>query len=159
MSSRIKDRISDDEFIKVCLQSQSMANACALLGLHFNSFKRRAIELNCYKPNQSGKGRVKSLPPKIPLDEILEGKHPHFQTFKLKSRLIKSKILDYECSICGLFEWKGQSLSLELDHVDGNSKNHRMENLRLLCPNCHSQTSTFRSKNRSKKNLSALKEI
>ena len=54
---------------------------------------------------------------------------------------------DYRCSSCGLTEWKGKSLSLELDHIDGDSSNNELTNLRFLCPNCHSQTESFRGKN------------
>ena len=49
----------------------------------------------------------------------------------------------YECSQCGLWEWQGKSISLHLDHLNGISNDNRLENLRLLCPNCHSQTPTY----------------
>ena len=81
-------------------------------------------------------------------DEILDGKHPSYQTYKLKNRMLKEGILVNICSECGISEWNGKSISLELDHVDGVRTNHKLENLRLLCPNCHSQTDTYRSKNR-----------
>ena len=151
MSWLIKNRISDSEFTKVCLESKSMAEAASTLGLHFNSFKKRALELNCYRTNQSGIGFPKTVKDKVPLQEILEGKHPYFQTYKLKIRLIKNKLLLTECAVCGINQWNGKSINLELDHVDGNRRNHLLANLRLLCPNCHSQTDTYRSKNRSKK--------
>ena len=85
---------------------------------------------------------------KIPLNEILVGKHPHYQTFKLKQRLIKEDILKNKCSECGLSEWNNKPLSLQLDHIDGDSSNHVLKNLRLLCPNCHSQTDTYCGKNK-----------
>lgn len=146
---RIKDRIEKNTFIKICNESISMAEASAKLGLHFNSFKKRAIELNCYNTNQSGVG-MKKLMPKIPLREIIyENKHPQYQTYKLKLRLIEEGILKNVCKCCGLENnWNGKKIELELDHIDGDSKNHNLKNLRLLCPNCHSQTETFRSKNR-----------
>lgn len=50
------------------------------------------------------------------------------------------------CEWCGISEWRGEKISLELDHIDGNNKNNSRENLRLLCPNCHSQTDTWRGR-------------
>jgi 5-methylcytosine-specific restriction endonuclease McrA len=77
----------------------------------------------------------------------LDGKHPHFQTFKLKNRLLKNKIVENKCSICDIEEWNDKKINMELDHIDGNRTNHKLENLRMLCPNCHSQTDTYRAKN------------
>ena len=140
-------KIDSNTFIKVCNESESMAQAAIKLGLHFNTFKRHAIQLNCYNTNQSGKGISKPIPPKVNLSEILEGKHPHFQTFKLKNRLLKENIIENKCSICGIENWNDKPLNMELDHIDGNRSNHILENLRMLCPNCHSQTDTYRAKN------------
>lgn len=85
---------------------------------------------------------------KIDLDEILEGKHPYYQTFKLRNRLIKENRLSYSCAKCGITDWNGAEITLQLDHIDGNSSNHLISNLRLLCPNCHSQTDTWCGKNK-----------
>lgn len=52
-----------------------------------------------------------------------------------------------KCEMCGISEWLGKPITLELDHIDGDSSNPSRKNLRLLCPNCHSQTSTFRGRN------------
>ena len=135
----IKDRISDDAFIKACNDSNSMAEAAAYLNLHFNSFKKRALELNSYRPNQSGKG-LKKISPQIPLSEIIEkGIYPHYQTYKLKNNV---------CEICGCTSWLDKQLNLELHHADGNRQNHILSNLKMLCPNCHSQTDFFRAKNK-----------
>jgi hypothetical protein len=54
-----------------------------------------------------------------------------------------------ECEMCLLKEWMGQKIVLELHHIDGNRFNNDLLNLQILCPNCHSQTDTYRSKNRS----------
>lgn len=69
----------------------------------------------------------------------------------LKRRLIKEKILPYICEICNqLPTWHEKPLVLQLDHKDGNRTNNEISNLRFLCPNCHTQTSTFCGKNITK---------
>ena len=140
-------RYNKEEFIKVCNNSLSMTKAASELKIHFNTFRRIAKKLGCYKTNKSGKGISKKNSSGISLDKILNGDHCHYQTFKLKNRLIKEGIKQNKCEICGVFEWNGLPINCELDHIDGNSRNHQLDNLRILCPNCHSQTKTFRGKN------------
>jgi 5-methylcytosine-specific restriction endonuclease McrA len=65
----------------------------------------------------------------------------------VKNRLLKEKLLIYECNNCGISEWDGKDISLHLDHINGICDDNRVENLRLLCPNCHSQTPTYGGKN------------
>ena len=63
----------------------------------------------------------------------------------LLSELIKFR--GHKCECCGLSEWNNLPINFELHHIDGNRTNHSLENLLLICPNCHSQTETFRAKN------------
>lgn len=65
----------------------------------------------------------------------------------LKLRLLRDGVLEPCCAMCGIREWRGQPAPLELDHVNGNRRDNRLENLRLLCPNCHAQTPTYRGRN------------
>jgi 5-methylcytosine-specific restriction endonuclease McrA len=65
----------------------------------------------------------------------------------IKRRLIASGELRYECAICAITEWQGRRLSLQIDHINGERLDYRLENLRILCPNCHSQTETFAGRN------------
>lgn len=55
----------------------------------------------------------------------------------------------YICEECGISDWNKKPLILQLDHIDGNNKNHCLENLKLLCPNCHTQTPTWGKKHRA----------
>lgn len=69
----------------------------------------------------------------------------------MKSRLLKAQILEYKCATCGISEWNNNPITLQLDHINGVHDDHRLNNLRLLCPNCHSQTSTYAGKNVKRK--------
>lgn len=144
----MKLKISKEKILEASQNNGSMAKAASSLNIHFNTFKRLAILYKCYFPNQGLKGGNKITPSKINLQEILHGLHPHFQTYKLKNRILKEGLMDNSCTICGIENWNNKPLKLELDHIDGKRTNHEFSNLRLLCPNCHSQTDTYRSKKR-----------
>lgn len=79
-------------------------------------------------------------------DEVFSKDSPACQTTVKKRYIEKVK---YECVICSISSWQGSKISLQLDHIDGDNKNNLMSNLRLLCPNCHSQTETFGIKNKA----------
>ena len=68
------------------------------------------------------------------------------QTDKLKIRLIREGMLKPKCDECDRNQWRDEAITLELDHIDGNKENNSLGNLRLLCPNCHSQTPEYRSR-------------
>lgn len=95
-------------------------------------------------------GNKRNLP-KQPLELHLV-ENSFFSPKNLKKRLIQEKYLEYKCQNCGIDSWKGHHLSLQLDHINGNKFDNRLENLRILCPNYHSQTDTFCAKNRTKQN-------
>lgn len=82
-----------------------------------------------------------------PLEEVMV-ENSNYNRSQLKKRLIRDGILKNECFNCGLGPfWENSPLSLHLEHKNGIHNDHRLENLCLLCPNCHSQTSTFAGRN------------
>ncbi len=97
------------------------------------------------------RGRKFDGVPIIPLKDILV-KYSTFQSFKLKKRLFKTGLKKPECELCS---WsimsKDGRVPLELDHINGNRHDNRIENLRILCPNCHSLQTTHRGLNRKKR--------
>lgn len=109
-------------------------------GLDIGHFKGRA-----WNKGLTGIGR-----PIIPLRKILK-RNSDFQSFKLKKRLFIEKLKPEYCEECGWAKKAvGGYLPLELDHINGNRHDNRLENLRILCPNCHSLKPTHRGKNRKK---------
>ncbi len=65
-------------------------------------------------------------------------------TWRLRNRLIREGFKEYRCERCGNTEWMGEPIPLELHHQDGDRRNNRLENLTLLCPNCHASTKNYR---------------
>lgn len=96
--------------------------------------------------NRTGKGHKEAY---VPASEYFDNTK-RISSHKLKLKLINEGIKEHKCEICKLTEWQGKLIPIELDHIDGNHYNNNLENLRILCPNCHAQTETNSGKNRGK---------
>lgn len=105
-----------------------------------NSNKREKFSLTMYKVAQEQHIRKTAL-------EIIES-GGHVSSHRLKLRLIEDGIKEHKCENCGLTEWMGKPIPLELHHKDGNHYNNDLGNLEILCPNCHAQTNTYKGKNK-----------
>lgn len=144
---------SDEEFQQIIESSTSLTDCCKKIGLSpygsnaRNHIKERCAQLgidyaNSFKPLSGDYHKKRSY------DEILVEHSTYKNRVHLKDRLIEDNLLEYKCAICGnTGEWNGLPLSLQLDHINGINDDNRLENLRLVCPNCHSQTETFSGKN------------
>jgi DNA-binding CsgD family transcriptional regulator len=88
------------------------------------------------------RGAVVARPHGLPMEELLVA-GVYRARFNLKLRLVRSGLKQKLCEVCGIAAWNGRPISLALHHVNGDRYDNRIENLQLLCPNCHSQTDTF----------------
>ncbi len=142
---------------KAVVESFSYRQVLAKLGLreaggNYEQIKKYILENNLPVNHFKGRGWNRGMSgigiDRIPLKKILV-KNSSFQSYKLKKRLFKARLKKEQCEICG---WATRSaegyLPLELDHINGNRHDNRLKNLRILCPNCHSLTTTYRSRKR-----------
>jgi len=150
-----KRKYTDQQFIDAVQSSQSISEVLSKLGLamaggSYKLFHLRVKNLNLDTSHFTGqahlKGKTHNWNYKIPIEDILID-DSDYQTRKLKVRLIKEDLIENVCAICGISSWNQKPITLELHHINGKSNDHRLINLQLICPNCHSQTDTFRGKN------------
>lgn len=119
-------------------------------GGNYQQIKKYIKEFNFDSSHFKGRGWSAGLKgigkPILPLEKILV-RNSYFQSFKLKKRLFAVNLKPQHCEQCGWAE-KTQDgyLPLELDHINGDHNDNRIENLRILCPNCHSLTSNHRGR-------------
>lgn len=134
--------------------SNSIAEVILKIGLslHSNNYKElnnkvKKDKLSLDKLNENRNAKFFKGINKFELEEILI-ENSTYNKQDLKRRIIKENLIDYKCAICtNIGEWNNQKLTLQLDHINGVNTDNRLENLRFLCPNCHSQTDTYTGKN------------
>lgn len=146
---------TDKEFLKAVKDGYGMVDVMTYLGLrpgggNYRSIKKLLTELN---PDTSHWIQTKTGPKgkRKTLEELLVKDSDYRFSSALKSRLLTEGILEYRCYTCGINKWLDQDITLQIDHINGDHLDHRIDNLRLLCPNCHSQTPTHKSKNKKGK--------
>lgn len=157
---------NDEQLIIAVKENLSIAGVIKSLGLisaggNYITIKNKIKELNLDISHFTGQGwnvgdRYRPINKKQPLEEILIENSTYINSNHLRERLIKDGCKEPKCEICGLSHWLEKPIRLELHHINGNRTDNRIENLMILCPNCHSQTDNYRGKN---KVMSAQEEI
>ncbi len=159
MAKRINPSIED---LKWAMQQENSAVAASkVLGLAYTTFIRRCKEHGIYAPNQGGKGTKKPRPRRrIPLEKILSNEIM-MSSSAIKKKLLEAELKKEECEECGQGPiWNGKRLVIQLDHIDGDRTNNALENLKMVCPNCHTQTDTFSvGIHRMKKNHASVAKL
>jgi len=141
--------ITNDDFIKYVKESNNYTDVLKKCG-YKNHGNAKTIKKRINLLNLPIDHFVKNSPPikgKRTLESILI-ENIQLNCTDLKKRLIKELNWEYKCNECEISEWNNKKISLELDHINGIHTDNQIGNLRLLCPNCHSQTPTFRTKNK-----------
>ncbi|WP_210518411.1 HNH endonuclease signature motif containing protein [Hymenobacter terricola] len=149
---------TDDEFRAAVAASLSVRQVLGRIGLvpaggNYKTVPGRIAKLGLDTGHFTGaawnKGpRYQAFGKCAPLAEILVENSTYNFTHGLKKRLIKEQAKEHRCEECGLNEWRGLLIPLELHHCNGVNNDHRLINLQLLCPNCHAQTNSYRGRSK-----------
>lgn len=147
-------KYTDNQLIDAVHSSRSIREVLIKIGLNcsgggnYSHIQKRIKDLNLSISHILGqKWNFGSRSYKVSINDYLSNKK-FIYSHKLRIRLIEEGIKKKQCEICNNSTWNGKPLILELDHIDGNKKNNALSNLRILCPNCHSQTDTYKIKNK-----------
>lgn len=161
-----KLKYSKEQIQQAVDKSKSIADVCKTLGLvakgsNYDTIKKYinlySLDVSHFTGARWNKGiRYLSHTCLTSLDDILQ-ENVSYSSDMLKKRLIAEGIKQQNCECCGLSEWMGKPLPLELHHINGNHYDNRLNNLQILCPNCHSITGNYRGKNKSQINSQQIK--
>ena len=158
MITSMRYKHTKEELNNAVKKSLSIANVCRELNMKTcggnyktlqSKFKEWDIDTSHFTGAAWNQGeKFKPFGKKYELNEVLIKNSPYKSTTKLKKRLYSEGYKEKKCEECGITEWNGKPLTFEMDHINGDNTDNRLENLKILCPNCHSQTPTFRNNKR-----------
>jgi hypothetical protein len=135
-----------DEIIKALEAGKPRFAICRELGCKYDTLLSRLKEWDVlHLKNPAGKGTVK-LGSRVGVTKHLKN-GTTITSFKLKNLLFRDKVKEERCECCNITQWQGRPAPLELHHINGDKFDNRIENLSILCSNCHSQTDNNSGKN------------
>lgn len=151
MSSKNYDKVQDSQFKSIIESGKKWSDILNVFGYSTakplddikNKCNRLHIPYGHIENDTDSMKRKKSYT----LEEICIANSWYSNCSKLKQRLHKELGWEERCMICKLDKWNNKPIPLEIDHINGKHFDHRLDNLRFLCPNCHAQTNTYKGKN------------
>ena len=160
MAATRKCLSTDDEFRQAVAKSLSVRQVLSRIGLVPAGGDYKTVHARIAKVgldtthfmgaawNQGARYRILGQP--FSWESILIEDSLYTSTTRLSNRLIANGLMEAKCEQCGLVEWQRQPIPLELHHANGVNNDHRLPNLRLLCPHCHALTENYRGKNQAR---------
>lgn len=134
--------LSREEFQELLDKSSSYKEVLLYFGLEFDNNNITIIKQIIKKYNLDITKLEKNCIKQNNVDNIFVKNHKLDNT-KVKNILLNIELKTYECEICGITEWENKNIVLQLHHIDGDNTNNEIQNLQILCPNCHSQTDNY----------------
>ena len=170
MSRSFLDVFGKDEFLKICSEATSFTDAYRKMNIDYRTFKATAEQLGIFNQlkkqlkSQKGsthpKGQVFAIKTKtgwgwkvdskLWCEEVFKGNVIPSHPYRFKDRLVEAGFKENKCDGCGIVDWRGKPITLQCHHIDGDERNNKLENIEFLCPNCHSQTDNYLSKNKKR---------
>ena len=147
------EQFTQEQLAAMCAQSESYREVAEKIGYNpdggsgIAAVKEMIAKYQFDISHFKGGGHTKNIGNyRTPIEKYLNNEVA-ITSHKLRVRLIKEGYFEEKCSCCGLSEWLGQPIPLELHHKDGNKANNNLDNLELRCPNCHYFTDNYKTKN------------
>ena len=159
-----KNVIPKEQAEKICKEVYTVADFCRKIGwkprgenykIFYKYVKEYNLDTSHFTGMRTNLGNKNNIG--IPDEEYFK-KDKLIKGSELMKRLVNKTGREYKCECCGIKEWNGKPISLQIHHIDGDHFNNTLENLQILCPNCHSQTKTFCGNKNKKSNHTHIRE-
>ncbi len=147
------EKFTVEQLSVMCAESESFRELANKVGYNpdggsaIKTIKEMCEKYNFDTSHFTGQAHTKNIGKyRTPIEKYLNNEQA-ITSFKLRNRLFAEGFFEKKCCRCGLTEWLGNPIPLELHHKDGNKNNNHLDNLEILCPNCHYFTDTYKTKN------------